>query len=331
MRFLSSSLFCGLIAAMLTATSPLLAQQPPDSFRWVDFHSAKEADTVAWVTRSLDPQQWTAIREIGVEYDAALVVTTLRATPQSPVNMDEFDVWSLSLTSHIVAPILKGVNLRLLGWTVVAAGRPPELAALYDDCNECQAATFFTAFRYDLAHHQWGARWMSANRAAPVWSTNTLDGVTWSQAYALLVNPNGGHQLTTWNHFDYGKQKPPEDSLYIYDVDPATGEDRSGSANANDAASLEQRLCLAQAPTPGLARGQDAAICQIWIKSRPVRKPVTTPPANNEGRSVPPRVTKATKAKPREGSKPATASPASNQDHSVPPTVWPLPAEQNAK
>ena len=38
---------------------------------------------VVWVTRSLQPEKWSAIREIGVEYDAALVVTTLRANPQS--------------------------------------------------------------------------------------------------------------------------------------------------------------------------------------------------------------------------------------------------------
>jgi hypothetical protein len=240
------------------------------------------------VTRSLDPQQWTAIREIGVEYDAALVITTLRATPQSPANMDEFSVWSVSLTSHVVAPILKGVNLRLLDWTRFAASRPPELAALYDDCNECEAATFFTAFHYDLAHHQWVARWMNANRAAPVWSSNSLDGVNWSQAYALLGDADGSHQLATWEHFDYGKQKPPEDSIFIYEVDPASGEDRIQTIRPAEAAQLEGRVCRAQDAAPGTARGQDAPVCQPWSKPKAARRPVTTPPANNQGRSEPP-------------------------------------------
>ena len=54
----------------------LRAQQGPDTFRWVDFHAQKDQDTVVWVSRSLAVEDWTAIREIGVEYDAALVVTT---------------------------------------------------------------------------------------------------------------------------------------------------------------------------------------------------------------------------------------------------------------
>ncbi len=59
------------------------AQQAPEQFRWVNFHSPTDNDVVAWVTRSLEPEHWTAIDEIAVEYDAALVVTTLRANPQA--------------------------------------------------------------------------------------------------------------------------------------------------------------------------------------------------------------------------------------------------------
>jgi hypothetical protein len=69
--------------ALVTAATSLAAQQAPDNFRWVDFHSQKDQSEVAWVTRSLAVEDWTAIREIAVEYDAALVVTTKRATPES--------------------------------------------------------------------------------------------------------------------------------------------------------------------------------------------------------------------------------------------------------
>ena len=102
MRVVSSWLLSILIATTLIVAAPLQSQQAPDNFRWVDFHSAKEADTIAWVRRSLEPEKWTAIREIGVEYDAALVVTTLRATPQSALTADTFTVWNVSLTSHVV-------------------------------------------------------------------------------------------------------------------------------------------------------------------------------------------------------------------------------------
>ena len=70
-----------LMAVFGTAVS-LQAQE--STLRWVDFHSQKDQSVITWVTRALDAEKWTAIREIGVKYDAALVVTTWRPTPQSP-------------------------------------------------------------------------------------------------------------------------------------------------------------------------------------------------------------------------------------------------------
>src|SRR5271157_67470 len=98
MRFVSSFRIPILLAALLSA--PLSAQQAPDAFRWIDFHSAKDQDVVTWVNRSLTVEKWTSIHEIGVEYDAALVVTTTRPSPQSLPAADTFTVWSLSLTNH---------------------------------------------------------------------------------------------------------------------------------------------------------------------------------------------------------------------------------------
>jgi hypothetical protein len=51
---------------------------------------------------------------------------------------------------------------------------------------------------------------------------------------------------------------------------------------------MKQRLCAAQVLIPGLARGQDTPLCQQLVKPVFVRKPVTTPPANNRGQSLPP-------------------------------------------
>ncbi|MGA3083060.1 MAG: hypothetical protein ABSD44_17045 [Terracidiphilus sp.] len=292
MRAVSSWLLPHLIAAALAAAAPLSAQQAPEQFRWVDFHSAKEADTVTWVTRSLTPEKWSAIREIGVEYDAALVVTTLRPDPQSPPSTDTFTVWTLSLTSHALAPLIQGVNLRLLDWMLFADGEPRELGALYDNCRECAATTFFTAFHYDIAQHMWTARWMRGAQAVPIWSANVAPGVDLTQVYALLNEPNGRQLLGTWSHIDHGKDKP-EDSVFRYDLDSFSGLERTQLLSGKDADSMKQRLCAAQSVAPELARGQDSPLCQQTLKPRPERKPVTTPPANNRGQSVPPR------AKPR--------------------------------
>jgi len=274
---------------MLTAAAPVSAQQAPENFRWVDFHSAKEADTIAWVHRSLEPEKWTAIREIGVEYDAALVVTTERATPQSEPADDTFSVWSLSLTSHLVAPLLKGVNLRLIDWMLLSDGRPRELGALYDDCRECSATTFITAFYYDFPHHMWSARWMRGTQSVPVWSANPPAGVVLSQLYAILAEPNGRQIIGTWSHFDYGAEKDPVDSVFRYDLDPFSGLERTQLLGGKEADGMKQRLCTAQAQNLDLARGQNSPLCQQASKGRPERRPVTTPPGNNHGQSQPPK------------------------------------------
>jgi hypothetical protein len=148
------------IAALLAATLPLNAQQAPDSFRWIDFHSQRDQDTVVWVTHSLAVEDWTAIREIAVEYDAALVVTTKRPTPQSDANSDSFTVWTVSLTNHSIASLVRGVNIRWLDWMRFAAGAPEELAILYENCSDCSANTYFTAFHYDVRDHAWSSRWI---------------------------------------------------------------------------------------------------------------------------------------------------------------------------
>jgi len=276
-----------LIAVVFTAATSLCAQQP-DPFRWMDFHSQKDQDVIVWVTRSLEPEKWTSIREIGVEYDAALVVTTQRATSQSVPNSDTFSVWSVSLTNHALTPLLKGVNLRWLDWMRFAEGAPQELGVLYDSCRECAADTYFTAFRYDVSQHIWTGRWMRGGQGVPLSNANPPEGVAWTQVYAALAEPNGRQLLGTWSHFDYGKQKDPEDFVYRYDLDPFSSLERTQLLSGKDAESMKQRLCGGQGAVPGLARGQDSPLCLETLHPRPERKPVTTPPANNHGKSAPP-------------------------------------------
>lgn len=288
MRVVFSSLFCGLIAAALAVAAPLSAEQPTGAFYWADFHAAKDQNVVVWVTRSLITEKWTAIREIGVEYDAALVVTTERATPKSVPGAETFTVWSASLTNHSITPLLTGVDLRWLGWMNFTGERPLELGVLYDNCNACAATSYFTAFRYDFQRHAWTSRWMRGAQGVPVWTGHMPPGVDWTQIYAVLAGPDGRELLSTWDHFDYGAHKPAEDFLYQYDVDPYSGLDRTERLTGKDAEAMKLQLCGAASTVPGLARGQDSMLCQETLKSSYQRRPVTTPPANNQGRSVPP-------------------------------------------
>lgn len=285
MRVSFQSLFllfaCGALAAV-----QVRAQQ--EGIYWVDFHAAKDQAVVTWVTRTLDPEKWTAIREIGVMYDAALVVTTTRANPQASPARDLFQVWSVSLTKHAATPVLKGVQLQWLDWMQVAEGEPREMAAVYRDCNDCSATTYFTTFHYDMRQHLIVPRWMRGNEAVPVWSSASPEGVQLSQAYGVLTDPNGREFLATWNHFDYGRRKPAEDYVYRYGLDPLSGLERTQIISGKDVVPMEQRLCAMQGEPEGMARGQDSPLCLGAAPKRATRRPVTTPPANNQGRSTPP-------------------------------------------
>lgn len=264
------------------------AQDQESVFHWVDFHSQKDQPYIIWVERSMEAEKWTAIREIGVEYDAALVVTTERAAPDGSPAADTFTIWNVNLTNHVHTVLLKGVNLRWLGWMQLQAGAPRELAALYDDCRDCAATTYFTTFAYDLRQHIFLPRWLRGGQTAPVWTVTAPEGVTLSQIYAVLTDPTGLDLLATWSHYDYGKQKDPEDYVYRYDVEPMSGLERGELLSGRDAEAMKQRLCAAAVDGQGRARGQDSAICQAMLQAKPQRKPVTTPPANAQGRSVPP-------------------------------------------
>ncbi len=270
------------------------AQSQTDAFHWVNFHSDADQPVVIWVTRAMSTEKWTAIREIGVLYDAALVVTVDRSGPDASPATDTFSVWNVNLTNHAKTPLLKGVKLRWLGWMELREGAPRELAVLYDDCRDCAATTYFTTFHYDVAQHILVPRWLRGGQTAPVWTGTAPEGVKLTEVYAVLTEPSGLELMTAWSHYDYGKQKDPEDYLYRYDVDGMSGLDRALLLSGKDAEAMKQRLCSAEGEGEDRARGQDSELCQQMLHAKPERRPATTPPANNQGRSTPP----ATRKKP---------------------------------
>jgi hypothetical protein len=216
-------------------------------------------------------------------------MTTDRAKPDASPSADTFTIWNVSLTSHVIAPLLTGVNLRWFDWERFVDGDSQELTALYDNCGECAASTFFTAFHYDSAHHLWTARWLRGGQGVLVWNAvpPTATGVNWTQVYAAIGGADGRALLATWNHFEYGKQKPPSDTVFRYDVDPISGLDRTAELTGKDGQAMELRLCRGQDTVQGLERGQDSAACMQLLGKQPQRTPVTTPPANNRGQSAP--------------------------------------------
>jgi len=287
MRVVSPRNLAALLCGLLAAATSLYAQ--PDPFRWMGFRGQdqKDQDIVVWVTRALAGENWTAIREIGVEYDAALVVTAQRANPQADPADDAFQIWSVNLTNHALTPLLKGYNLRWLPFVTLTDGGSAEPVILYDNCTACAADTYLTAFHYDLGPHSWAARWMSGGQGVPVGNAKPPASVAWTQIYAGLAEPNGRDLLGTWIHLDYGGQKPADDYVYRYDLDPISRLERTQLLSGKDADAMKQRLCRPGEALPGIAHGQDSELCQRLVNPRPERKPVTTPPAHNRGQSTP--------------------------------------------
>ena len=295
---LSRSAFLLLAIILGLSSASASAQTPIDAFHWISFHDSKDAATVEWVTKSLQAENWTQIREIGVQWDAALVITSERKTPQSAPPTDVYTIWNASLAKHEAQPLFHATNPRILNWTAFGGANLPELGLIYDDCADCAAPSmFFTAVYYSIPDHVWRARWMRGDKTALLWSGGSVDGVEHTQVYGLLTEPNGRQLLGTWSHFDYGKTKPAEDFLYSYSVDAASGLDQTEALAEKHGDEMKLRLCRAN---PGqadpdlapLARGQDSELCRQLVggksEARPGRRPTTTPPANNHGKSVPP-------------------------------------------
>lgn len=278
------------LAAMAIGVGSCTAQAP-DSFRWIDYHSPNDQDVVNWVTRALQEQKWTAIREIGVQYDQALVITSNRNSAQGAPNRDSFSIWSVSLANRALTHIFDGTNLRIVDWLLLDVTSPRELAVLYDDCSDCDATTYFTTVHYDLRQHAWAARWLQGGgKTVAVWSAKVPMGVTQTQVFAVMADSNGHEVLGTWSHLDYGKEKPAEDAVYRFDVDPQTGMERNQLLSGRDAASMKEHLCRGGDFVPGLSHGQNSSLCVEPAPPRPAheRRPTTTPPKNNQGQSRPP-------------------------------------------
>jgi hypothetical protein len=276
------------------------AQTEMEAFHWIDFHDQKDAPTVAWVTQEMKSEKWSAIREIGVQWDSALVITTLRGSPQAAPGSDVETAWSISLSRHEVQPLFHGVKLRVVDWTSFAGAMTPELGIAYEDCIDCQASTFFTTVHYSFPDHGWRARWMRGNLGAELVSGAAVEGMVRTQIDGLLSTPDGRQTLATWSHFDYNGAKPAEDYVFTYSVDPSSGLEQTQGLSAKHAGEVMAQICRASTTGEGgaavdalhaaLTRGQDSALCAPYAKpnARSLRRPVTTPPANNRGQSEPP-------------------------------------------
>jgi hypothetical protein len=243
--------------------SLVLHAQVIDGFAWVDLKG--DAKTVDRVNYLLQGKSYTAIREIGLVKEQALVITSLRKDPiTNPMN-DSFTAYGVSLHDGSVEELLDGTNLKYVDWQKFYDYDTPELVATYDDCAQCKATTFLTAFYIDRKTRRWGARWRREVAGAPLYSADP----TKNYVYALFMNVDQKVVLDTW--VSYPEQKKSSrggEFLFEYRIDVPSDQGTSRPLSGRDVLPVKQRLCAGQSVVFGILGGQDSVACRELMGKR---------------------------------------------------------------
>jgi hypothetical protein len=234
-----------------------------DGFAWVDLKV--DTQTVSKVTTFLSSKPYTAIREIGVTGQQALVITSLRKDPTANPLNDSFTAYGLSLRDGSVEELLDGNNLRYIDWQKFYDYDTPELVATYEDCAQCKATTFLTAFYIDRKTRRWGARWRREVAGAPLYSADPAK----NYVYALFMNVDQRVVLDTWASYpEQKKSSRGGEYLFEYRIDIPSDQGTSRPLTGRDVLPVKQRLCAGQNVVFGIAGGQDSAACKDLLGKR---------------------------------------------------------------
>jgi hypothetical protein len=248
---------------ILIAFGSACRAQVIDGFSWIDLKA--DTQTVSKVATFLSNKPYTAIREIGVVGQQALVITSLRKDPTANPLNDTFTAYGVSLRDGSVEELLDGTNLRYVDWQKFYDYDTPELVATYDDCAQCKATTFLTAFYIDRRTHHWGARWRRELAGAPLYSADP----TKNYVYALFMNVDQRVVLDTW--VSYPEQKKSSrggEFLFEYRIDIPSDQGTSRPLSGRDVLPVKQRLCAGQNVVFGIAGGQDSEACKDLMGKR---------------------------------------------------------------
>jgi hypothetical protein len=239
--------------------------QTPAGFHWVDFK--RESATVQKIEQALKGEDYTAIREIGVSSDSALVMVIQREADQAVPEGDQWSVYNVSMKSGHVETLLLGYSLQIKGWISFRSRDEQDLGIVYLHCWECEPASLFTAFHYD-PRDGWRARWVNKEnvkqpgitfRVTDVGDPYTSEDV--DQVFAVLA-PNGVASVGTWYHSRDLATGKISDDVAKFSVDPSTGEDKTTGLAGSKANEWELQLCKARDSWSTPAMGQSSRACK---------------------------------------------------------------------
>ena len=255
------------LCLMVPPTSP--AQMPP-GFSWVNLES--NTSVMATVRGALHDPSMTALREVGIEGNFALVMTASRSSGESTADADAWTVYSISLTSGQKNVLLRGYRLQMLQWIGPGAA---ELAITYDSCSGCEPLVLFTTLRMD-PNVGWMARWpgegltdSSPQPGAGVVAGGVgepYDDDEVSQVFGLIVQKSGQFAAGSWVRTRHERTRKIEDYVVRYSVDPMTAGDRVERLHGVSAVSWEREICTPSEFLIAPSLGQDSAACRNVIR-----------------------------------------------------------------
>jgi hypothetical protein len=188
------------------------------------------------------------------------VITAERENPTALPEYDLLSVYDVDQRQIAARLLMRAPALRMLGWVRMWREGEPELAAIYNDCVDCQRTTFFTALYIDPRSRQWKMRWPRSVSGAPIFSEGQeANGA--QQVYALLDDEAGRVVLGTWTRIAL-PNRPINDIVYAYRVTYYGMNEEGVPLVGSQARAFEQRLCSGQGVLFGLAEGQDSAVCR---------------------------------------------------------------------
>lgn len=239
--------------------------QPPASFRWVNFK--REPDTVSRIAAVLKTEEYSAIREIGLIADSALVFTTARETDTDTPDGDRWTVYSVSAGTQTVRKLFSGFEVRIAAWLKFVPGRDGDLGITYMDCSGCEPAMLFTALHFEPGEG-WRPRWAPKNPDRPpgILLMSSDAGTPYTdedvdQIWAVLAPPSGPASVGTWYHARNLRTGKVTNVVTKWQVDRSAQKEESITLSGSAAATWQRTICKPVDGVSTLMGGQNAKNC----------------------------------------------------------------------
>jgi hypothetical protein len=259
-----------LVSSILILAAEVLPANVPAGFSWVSIET--DQATMAVVRRAVHGASITAIREVGVKGEFAIVMTVSREQGAPTPDYDLWSIYNVSMTTGTAQILVSGYGVKLLDWI----GRnSDELAITYYSCWECEATTMFTTlhFKPDVG---WGARWPNKVQdvrypqpgAVALTDIDDIyddDREDVDQVFAVVTLPNNDFAVGFWLHSNNSKLKL-EDDVERYSIDPTSGRDIVERLVGPRARTWKRQICTRSDILRTLSSGQNTKACRSVVR-----------------------------------------------------------------